>query len=186
MPIDPNIANPKIFQMPDAMDGMGKALTNALMMEKMRGLGDERQRNAMLDEVYKATGGDRTKMKAEVINRGLGRHVPELEKQWYEADEAQAKVGKATAETSKTRADTLKSNLPVPLNRKGKDLFLDLESEKETREPRRLVREPKNPRRERDAEEKPRRSLFAPLFSKIEREEPDESDDATPDRVFKA
>ena len=94
MPIDPNIANammnPKQFQMPDPMDGMGKALANALMMEKMRGLGDERAMNNALNEVYKTTGGDRTKMRSELANRNLGRHIPTVEKQWWEADKAQA------------------------------------------------------------------------------------------------
>ena len=101
--------------------------------------------------------------------------------------------GKIAAERARQRAaerrerlEEERSNLPVPLNRKGQDLFLDVESERETRVPRRVVREPKNPRREKDAEEKPRKSLFAPLFSKKEREEEDETEAAVPERAVMA
>lgn len=113
MAIDPNLANailnPKQFQMPDPMEGMGQALTNAMLIEKMNGLRQERADNAMLNEIYKTTGGDRAKMRTEVINRGQGSRLPAMEKSWWEADKAAADVGKTTADAAKTKADTLKS-----------------------------------------------------------------------------
>lgn len=109
MPLDPNIANPKQFQMPDPMEGMGQALTNAMLIDKLRTSQDERYNNAMLGQAWKEGGGDRAKVTKALIERGQGANVPVLMKQFAEIDDKIAGAAKTESETIKTELDNFKS-----------------------------------------------------------------------------
>ena len=115
MPIDPNIANPKMFQMPDPMDSMGKVLTNALMVEKMRGLGDERASTNAMNKYYQQAYSngkfDPADYERRVALGGYGSTLPAWAKGQAEIDEIKSKSAKGYADAAKTKVDTVKTEL---------------------------------------------------------------------------
>lgn len=98
MGLDPIIANPA--KMPDPLTQYNNALVVAqgkMGIDKVKR--EEADLNA-LGAVYKDSQGDRTQMRNHLINRGLGRMLPTIEKGWAELDEATAKGDKLKAETT--------------------------------------------------------------------------------------
>ena len=116
MAIDPTLAqaiiNPPQFKMPDPMVGMGNALNNAMLIDKLGTSRREREsRNAMSAAYRDNLGADGKYNQAgvarHIADAGYGDAIPGEQAKWYEIDKTRAEVGNIGANAAETRADTI-------------------------------------------------------------------------------